>query len=132
MWRLRKMRLHCVSVAWLMVVTVVLLTLAPHHYHLHHGSDPGALHHPHTIDLHILSDVRDGAHHDEATALKASPDGLVKSVGDNPLKLLFVATLLGLLPIPGSEIRRRFGYTLLDLRQAFDHLTPPLRAPPVR
>ena len=130
MLSLRKMRCRCLSIVWLMVVAVLMLTLAPHHYHLHHDTAPGSLSHQHSIDLHLLSDAHDEAHHDEAIAFEATPDGLVKPFGDKPLNILLTVFLLALLPIVDSRTRHPSFRTATSLGHAFYHLTPPLRAPP--
>ena len=130
MLSLRKVRIHCPSIAWLMVAAVLALTLAPHHYHLHHGSASDAVAHEHTIDLHLLSDINDEAHHDEAIVFELTPDGLLKPLSDNPLNLLLSAFLLALLPLVDSGIRHRLQRKATRLRQAFYQLSPPLRAPP--
>jgi hypothetical protein len=113
-----------------MVFTVVLLALAPHHYHLHHDAASDPLQHAHSIHLHILSDANGDAHHDQATALKATPNVLAKSVGDNPLNVAFALILLALLPVREPRIRLRLGHAWARLRPAFYQLSPPLRAPP--
>jgi hypothetical protein len=129
-----KIRVKSTSIAWFMVAAVLLLTLAPHHIHLHHepASDPVAHdhHHDHTIDLHLLSDVNDAAHHDRAIVYEVTPDGLLKPLSDNPLNGLLSVFLLALVPILDSRSRQRPALEAVRLRQAYYHLTPPLRAPP--
>ena len=129
---LRKIRLCCAPVARLLICTVLLLSLAPHHYHLHHGTGPDSVAHAHTIDLHLLSDNSDEAHHEDAIVLEITPDGLLKPLGDNPSNLLFILCLLTLLPILASGLRQPFRETRLRLRQVLYHLIPPQRAPPRR
>jgi hypothetical protein len=134
MLSLRKIRVKSGSIAWFMVAAVLVLTLAPHHIHLHHDSpsDLVAHHHDHehTIDLHLLSDVNDAAHHDQAIVYELTPDGLLKPLSDNPLTWLLSVFLLTLVTIADSRSRQRLRLEAVRLRQAYYHLTPPLRAPP--
>ena len=127
---LRKMRIRRTTITWWVIVAVLALALAPHHYHLHHGSGADIHSHEHAIDVHMFSDVSDEAHHDEAIVLEATPDGLIKPLGDNPLALFLSVFLLAILPIVNLRIRHRLIDTATRLHPVFYHLTPPLRAPP--
>ena len=129
---LRKIRVKSTSIAWFMVAAVLLLTLAPHHIHLHHesASDLFAHDHDHTIDLHLLSDVNDAAHHDQAIVYEVTPDGLLKPLSDIPLNWLLTVFLIALLPVADSRSRHRLRLEAIRPRQAYYRLTPPLRAPP--
>jgi hypothetical protein len=134
MLSLRKIRVKSGYIAWFMVAAVLLLTLAPHHIHVHHepASDFVAHHHDHqhTIDLHLLSDVNYAAHHDQAIVYELTPDGLLKPLSDHPPNWLLTAFLLVLVPIVDSRRRQRLRLEAVRVRQAYYHLTPPLRAPP--
>jgi hypothetical protein len=127
-----KLRVNCTSIAWVMVAAVLVLNLAPHHIHLHHGSPSGlAAHdHEHTRDLHLLSDVNDAAHHNEAMVYEVTPDGLPKPLSDSALNWSLIVFLLVLLPIPDLPSRHRLTLEAIRLPQACYRITPPLRAPP--
>lgn len=130
MLALRITRLQYQSIAWLVIAAILVLALTPHHYHLHHESGADSAAHEHVIDLHLFSDISDAAHHDEAIVLEATPDGLLKPLGDNPLTLHQAVFLLAFLPIIDARIGRTQFDAAKILRPALHHLTPPLRAPP--
>lgn len=130
MLSLRKIYLRCLPVSWLAIIAMIMLTLAPHHYHLHHGPASDSVSHGHTIDLHLLTDANGDAHHDEAVVLETMPDGLTKTPGDNPLYFLLSVFLLVSLPIVEARIKHPLHQIATRTNQAFHHLTPPLRAPP--
>ena len=126
----RTLKLHRTSITWVVILAVAVLTLAPHHYHLHHGSGPDPAHHVHEIDLHIFSDISYEAHHDEAIVLELTPDGLLKPKGDNPLTLLLCVFLLVLPLVVESQSRYRLARAAPPSHPAYYQLSPPLRAPP--
>ncbi len=130
MLTLRKLFLRYRSISWLLMGAILVLTLLPAHYHLHHESAPASASHEHVIDFHVAADATGSGHHDDAVIFQATPDSVVKPFQNNPLPFLLFVFLLALLPIVVPQIGQRFFVSIIPLRQSVWHFTPPLRAPP--
>lgn len=122
------------TISWFLMVTILLVTFLPAHYHIHHLYDESdifsAEKHEHVVDLHVLSTQVGDTHHDEVASFTASPDGrLNKSNLDFPLFVLLVAVLL-LLPKQSKQIITRLSFSRIKFRQHYSYFTPLLRAPP--
>ena len=125
------------SVSWLLIATILLVTLLPAHYHLHHqhnddiSSSTTAIH-EHVIDLHVLTEKTGQSHHDdEATIIAASPDGMVKKNNPDFFPFILLAMALLLLPALNKRINIQLNYRSTDLNQPYPHFSPLLRAPPL-
>lgn len=134
-------------ISWLLILSVFMLTVFPAHLHLHHEDNPllsdqvsylnesarnDTVGHEHEIDLHLLSDNSGEDHHEQAHVIKASPEVLTRSLGDNASPLLLFFLPLFIFPV----LNRRTGPRPRG-RKAFSwrpqyHLVPPSRAPPGR
>jgi hypothetical protein len=137
----RKQIITYKSINWLLVALILLLTLLPAHYHLHHLHDDDShrteVHgynqgHDHAIDLHLLTNKTGQSHHDEdAINITASPDGIVKKSNPafSPFALLVI--VLALLPVSISRFRLFSDRNNTNLRHSYLHFSPPLRAPPL-
>lgn len=125
------------SLSWLLIVTILLVTLQPAHYHLHHQHHDGTLTstagtHDHAIDLHILTKNTGDAHHDKGTTIfAAAPDGIMKksNADSSPFILLTIALLL--MPVLNIQIDVRHHFRDRNFKQSYPHFTPLLRAPPL-
>ena len=118
-------------IGWLLVLAVLLITLLPAHYHLHHLYSTATATHAHVIDLHLTIDEVGDSHHDEAASIASSPDGIVKkSTAAFPL-FIALAIVLTILPILKTRTLIHPAHKNTALQQSYPHFTPPLRAPPL-
>jgi len=87
--------------------------------------------HSHLSELHLSVDVSHIDHHDEVLLeLDASPDGLLKKLGNNILTLALLASLFSLLLVGFyQQILRRYRDNEAIIPWRY-HFSPPLRAPP--
>lgn len=114
-----------------MIAVILLTTLMPAHYHLHHVHNTSDTVNHHAIDLHFVTADTDQSHHDEYTSIfAATPDVIVKK-GGSDMHLLLLLTLI-LLSLP---MFKRIGigpcHYIAGFKQHHPYLSPPLRAPPV-
>ena len=124
------------AISWLVIAAILLAVFLPSHYHLHHLYNHDAANsvteaHEHTIDLHVLTEQAGQSHHDEATSIAASPDGIVKKTSPDlfPFILLVMAFLL--LAALSKYNNSRLNYTGAGIKQRYPHFIPQLRAPPL-
>ena len=120
------------TINWLLVVSVLLITLMPAHYHLSHlfSSDPTG--HDHVVDFHLIADKTDQSHHgEETTDFTANPDGIVKKNNPEFFPFILLTILLFLLPILNNRIRTHRDFNDVNLKHSYHHFSPPLRAPPL-
>jgi hypothetical protein len=128
-----KIVLHKRGISCLLIPAFLFLTLFPFHYHLHHVADADvheSAAYSHTMDLHVLAEIDDPAHHkDSHTIEPASYATLKLSVPQMPLFILAFTLLILLLPAV-QHVR----YNLVSLIHGYSrntrYSTPPLRAPP--
>ncbi len=123
-------------VSWFLIATILLVTLLPAHYHLHHlyndeTLSSAATTHKHVIDLHVLTEKTGQLHHDdEVTIFAASPDGIMKKSGPDYSPFILLAIVLLLLPALITRKSLLLSYKSTNLKQPLPHFTPLLRAPP--
>ena len=123
------------SISWLLIAAILLVAFLPAHYHLHHlytdDAFSSAARHAHVIDLHVLTEKTGQSHHDDATIIAASPDGIVKK--SNPEFSPFILLVIVLLSLPVlSKLKNiQLNYRSTDLKLPYPHFTPLLRAPPL-
>ena len=124
------------AISWLVIAAILLAVFLPSHYHLHHlynhdAVSSGMEAHEHVIDLHVLTEQAGQSHHDEATSIAASPDGIVKKTSPDlfPFILLVMAFLL--LVALSKYNNSRLNYTGAGIKQRYPHFIPQLRAPPL-
>lgn len=122
------------SISWLLIAALLILTLLPAHYHLHHASnvDFNDSAHTHMVDLHVLANTPDNAHHDSREAsFTAAPDGIIKKQNSAFAFFFILAVFLIFLPILYS--RKHVHSVSRDISPARTpfYLCPPLRAPPL-
>ncbi len=120
------------KVGWLLVASVLFLTLLPAHFHIHH-SDKGHDHaaHHHVVDLHLDRVTTDEAHHQDAAVLKASPDSVVKTSVIKLLPFLILGMLFTFVVYPGYRfIKKPARYNFAPAGRR-GHYSPPLRGPPI-
>ena len=129
--RLRKLALKYRSAHWLLVAAILLISLIPAHYHLHHICGTEVTSQIQSIDLHLLSDADEQSHHGiDTTVITISPDTLVKDTDSSNVLLALLTVFLLLLVLLHLHSMLRFSLDKKNLNQLFYYLTPPLRAPP--
>ncbi len=116
---------------WLLIIGLLVSTVLPLHMHLHHVDAAPTAAHEHAFDLHLVTDNAGADHHDEALVLSATPDALLKQVGDLPLMAALLFCLLGIFLFRNPSSGQRFFERDAPPRILTHHLTPPLRAPPL-
>lgn len=121
---------------WFLLLAVMVMTLQPLHFHVHHDHDVSfdahdVSLHEHVVDQHFIGDALGEAHHADALTIEATPDSIVKVSGSMvvaPMLLFIFLLLVWLSPGLSSYLKR------LSRRLAFisftHHFIPPLRAPP--
>ena len=125
------------SISWFLIASILLLAFLPAHYHLHHLYNDETLSsatktHAHVIDLHVLTEkTGQSHHHDEATIIAASPDGIVKKNSPDFSPFILLAIVLLLLPALSKRINIPLNYRSTNLKPRYPHFTPLLRAPPL-
>ena len=118
-------------VNWFLLVAILVATLVPAHYHLHHDDVAESLSHSHAIDLHLISDEHGSTHHEfDTTSFAAVPDDAVK-MKSALTQYLFIAVLLAVIPILRNKVQIRPKNRARGLFQIIPHFTPLLRAPPL-
>jgi hypothetical protein len=83
------------------------------------------------VDLHVITDTTAQSHHDEATSIAASPDGILKNYNPIYSPFIFLITVLTLLLIQHKRIKIGFDYKNINPQQSCPHFSPLLRAPPL-
>ena len=128
------------SISWLVIAAILLVVFLPSHYHLHHlynhdaaGSvtESHTQAHAHTIDLHVLTEQAGQSHHDEATSIAASPDGIVKKTSPDLFPFILLVMTFLLLAALSKTNNSRLNYTGAGIKQRYPHFIPQLRAPPL-
>lgn len=119
------------SISWLLVLAVLLVTLLPAHYHLHHLYSADTATHGHVIDLHLAIDEMGDSHHDEAGSIASSPDGIVKKSNAAFPLFIALAIVLAILPILTTRTIIRPVHKNAGLKQSYPYFSPLLRAPPL-
>lgn len=120
------------TISWILVAALLMLTLVPFYYHLHHD-DPALSDAPgvpnHVTDIHILGD-NDNGHHEGSHILEPTPDVALKQSG--VLLPVFAALLIlaVLLPLLAGPSVKPAAVSAQRLPRFHRHNTPPLRAPP--
>ena len=124
-------------VSWFLIATILLVTLLPAHYHLHHlyndeTLSSAATTHKHAIDLHVLTEETGQSHHnDEVTIFAASPDGILKKSTPDFSPFILLVIVLLLQPVLSKQKSLQLNYRSTNLKQRYPHFTPLLRAPPL-
>jgi len=122
-------------ISWFLIAAILLVTFLPAHYHLHDSDDDTfgatATRHEHVIDLHVLTEKTGHSHHDEATIIAASPDGIFKKSNPDFPPFILLIIVLQLLPVLCKQINIPLNYRSTDIKQSYHHFTPLLRAPPL-
>ncbi|MDH3979048.1 MAG: hypothetical protein OEU91_00900 [Gammaproteobacteria bacterium] len=128
-----KIALHKRAISCLLIPAFLFLTLFPFHYHLQHVADADVHEssiYSHAIDLHVLADIDDPAHHtDSHTIDPASYATLKLSVLQLPLFILAFTLLVFSLPAV-QHVRYNLASLVRSCSQHNRYTTPPLRAPP--
>ena len=127
---LRKQKSLLKSVSWVISLAILIVTLIPVHFHLHHKNDPQLNGHSHVADLHLQNEERiESLCEDDAIIYtKAAPD---KKPNTAFLPLVILSSYTLSLPVYQGE---HFDVTAKDneqLKSSYQYFAPPLRAPPV-
>ena len=124
---------HYRASSWLLVAVLLVQTVFPIHFHLHHSDNTVPQDHEHVIDSHLLNDSQATEHHvdEDAHALKTSPDVIAKQNTDTGFVFTLAVCLIALFtlvpPLLVHHWRRAQNFVRYSLYYC---LAPPLRAPP--
>jgi hypothetical protein len=99
------------------------------HVHLEHADSGSIQDHEHVIDLHFTADNVTSDHHHDAV-FPATPEGMLKKSGDNPLLAVILIYLSFLLLRVAYTSRQRLISSYIPARSGWYSIAPPLRAPP--
>ncbi len=125
--------LHYRTSSWLLVAVLLMQTVFPVHFHLHHSDNTSPQEHAHVVDSHLLTDSQASEHHaDEDThPLKTSPDAIAKQNMDTGFVATLAVSLIVLFSIflPALTHNWRRTQNLVN-HSRYYKLAPPLRAPP--
>ena len=131
MTALRKLAIKYKTAYWVLVAAILLITLVPAHYHLHHSSNTELTNQLQTIDFHLTSGAVDHSHNDvDTTIIKSTPDTRVQDTNSAHILVALLTVFLILLVLANlrTSIKSHFGN--IALKQILYYLAPPLRAPP--
>ena len=119
------------STNWLLVAAILLISLIPAHYHLHHICGTESTNQTQVIDLHLTSDTVDHSHHDvDTTIIKSTPDSRVQDSNSTQTLVALLTVFLILLVLVNLRISIRSHFDNIVLKQVLYYFAPPLRAPP--
>ena len=117
----------------MLIASLLILTLLPVHYHIHHAASEDSAHHDHVIDYHMTAEQTDPSHDsDDLQGFATTPEGVVKKTNPAFSPFIILVFLLTLLLFFAYQIRIWFDFNIIGLKQNLPHFSPPLRAPPVR
>ena len=125
----RHCKLRSRAIDWLLIAALIVLTVQPMHVHLEHTDDASVQGHEHVIDLHFSADNVTSDHHNDAI-FPATPEGMLKKFGDNPLLAVLFLCLSFLLLGVTSTSRQQLIVSHILPRSSWYSIAPPLRAPP--
>ncbi|MBI5039751.1 MAG: hypothetical protein HZB57_00605 [Gammaproteobacteria bacterium] len=115
-------------------MALLLLTLFPFHYHLHHDRNAPADGSPardHVVDIHVVVAPADVDHHGNGYALDPASDITLKNSNVQlPSLVAILLAVLVLLPLGTQALRPAWFVWNLQLPRLDRHRIPPLRAPP--
>ena len=128
-------------VSWMLIAAILLVTILPAHYHLHHlysddmhnadaGITPAS--HAHTMDLHLLTDTAGQSHHEEdVTSIAASPDTVINKSAPLFSPIILLAVILALLPSLSKPVFIQPANRNIGFKKLYLYFSPLLRAPPL-
>ena len=122
------------TISWSLIAAILLVTLLPAHYHLHHlydeNTNTAITTHKHVIDLHVLSEESGQSHHDEATSISASPDGIVKNNAPDFMPFILISFILLVITTQNIRLNIQLKSRRINLVPHAPYFSPLLRAPP--
>lgn len=128
----RKLTNRYKSISWLLIASILILTLLPAHYHIHHAVSEDLAHHEHVIDFHMMAEQTDPSHDtDDLQGFAATPEGVAKQTNPAFSPFIVLVFLLTLLLFFAYQIRKWLDFDIVGLNKNYPHFSPPLRAPPV-
>ena len=119
------------------MAAILLVTLLPAHYHLHHLAGDTSAAHAHATDLHLSTDKLAQSHHqNDTTIINPAPNGLLSKWDGEINKpdiasLVFLVSFLTLFSFLNVKRNSRPYQVTTFYKQIFYRLSPPLRAPPL-
>jgi hypothetical protein len=118
-------------VNWFLFLALIIATLLPAHYHLHHDDMAKSFIHSHVIDLHLIADQFGSKHHEfDTTSFTAVPDDAVNM--KTPLvQYIIIVVLLFIIPGLHKQLHIYHKYMARGLSRISPHFIPLLRAPPL-
>lgn len=127
----RKFTMKYKSIEWLLIVAILLITLAPAQYHVHHSAGEDPTQHEHVLDLHFVTEKVDQLQHDNDTVFVTEHNLILKKNDSLLTPFLFISLFLVLLPLIHKRIITKQEQENTLLPEIYFHLAPPLRAPPL-
>ncbi len=129
MFLLRKQKSLLKSVSWVISLAILVVTLIPVHFHLHHKNDPQLNGHSHVADLHFKNKEKIDSlcEEDAIVYTKAAPD---KQPNNAFLPLAILSTLSLPLPEYQGKLIHLSAPLHYRLKSSYQYFSPPLRAPP--
>jgi len=127
----RKMILNHRKISWLLVFSLLILTLIPTHLHLHHDQEATytSIPHEHMVDVHASINQIDQNHHENVTVIDTATSVIIKQLKDNPFTPLILLTFILLLALARQLVRQRRFKRIYFFDYNY-YIAPPLRAPP--
>lgn len=125
------------SVSWLLVAAILLVSVLPAHYHLHHLVGITSADHTHATDLHLSADKPGQSHHNDGTTIiNVAPSGLLSKWDGDSNKpditpLVILVSFLALFSFFNIKQNSRPYQATTSSKQIFYRFSPPLRAPPL-
>ncbi len=129
MFLLRKQKSLLKSVSWAISLAILVVTLIPVHFHLHHKNDPQLNGHSHVADLHLKNEekIESLCEDDAIVYTKAAPD-------KQPYRGFLPLVILSSLSLPLPEYTGNLLHLAVplhnQLKTSYQYFSPPLRAPP--
>ena len=117
----------------MLILAFLSLNLFPHHYHLHHVTDPVTQDvslQDHFLDIHAHADISDSSHHDATHTIKPATDLSLKKPGVQLPWVVILMTLLLIMPLLALQGRLHPLSIKHWSPNSNLYTNPPLRAPP--
>ena len=128
---LRKLAIKYKTAYWVLIAAILLISLVPSHYHLHHTCATESTNQIQTIGFHLTSGTIDHSHNDvDTTIIKSTPDTRVQDTDSAHMLVALLTVFLVLLVLVNLRVSIRTHFNSIALKQILYYLSPPLRAPP--
>ena len=116
----------------LLMASILMVTLLPVHFHLHHISDDYSADHSHAVDLHIIGAKSSHTHDDgHTTIVTPSPERVVEKTGSIIVPFVFLIFILLVILFSSNKLRVQRNQNITSTINSYRYFSPPLRAPPL-